>query len=97
MLKYLRPKNKITIIYFWEGKYCVAQGIEYDFTVQKETFLECRLEMRKLIKGSYNETINKYGIPFLNIPKSNFKFPLLWRFISIKEVISYDDISRQTM
>ncbi|MCX6783301.1 MAG: hypothetical protein NTZ20_04955 [Candidatus Levybacteria bacterium] len=89
-------KKEVSIIYFWDGKYWVAALREYDIMAQSDSFLQVRMEMRSLLRKRYIEGKNKYGasIPFVNIPKPEYKFPLLWRLFSIRETITFDSLER---
>jgi hypothetical protein len=89
MLSYLSSKNYITITYFWDGKYWIGQVKEHDITAQRDSFLECKIEMRSTLKKLYDESMKKYGIPFLHTPKSTYKYSILWRLASIKEVLTF--------
>ena len=94
MLGYLPTKEQITIIYFWDGKYWLGQVMEYDIAVQKDSFLECKIEMREFVKKIYRDTCNQLGSPFCDITKPNYKYPFLWKLFSIREILTYDSIER---
>lgn len=90
------PKEFVTIIYFWDGKYWVGQIEEHDITCQQNSFLECKIEMRSTLKKLYDETMAKYKIPFCNIPKSSHKYSILWKLSFIKETLTFDALMQET-
>lgn len=95
MLNYSSSKNYISIIYFWDGRYWVGQVKEHDITAHHHSFLECKIEMRSTLKKLYDETMKKYGIPFLHIPKSSYKYSILWKLSYIKEILTFDTLKTE--